>query len=130
MVGVAQRDRAAHDARGSPPRSHNHRRNRILGCNAGPSAIDGGAGDSIDVRHTSDVESAVTAFARTPNGGLIVTADPAAIVHRELIIALAARYRFLPCTRIAISSQVAAWFPTVSTILISFAKQHRIWIAY
>jgi ABC-type uncharacterized transport system substrate-binding protein len=31
--------------------------------------------------------------ARMPMGGLIVTADPAAIVHREAIITLAARHR-------------------------------------
>jgi ABC-type uncharacterized transport system substrate-binding protein len=47
----------------------------------------------VDVRHTSDIERAVAAFARTPNGGLIVTADPAAIAHREAIITLAARHR-------------------------------------
>ena len=47
----------------------------------------------VDVRHTSDIERAVAAFARTPNSGLIVTADPAAIVHREAIIALGARHR-------------------------------------
>ena len=47
----------------------------------------------VDVRHTSDIERAVATFARTPNSGLIVTADPAAIVHREAIIALAARHR-------------------------------------
>ncbi len=48
---------------------------------------------SVDVRVTSDIEQAIAAFARTPNGGLIVTADPAAIAHRELIIALASRHR-------------------------------------
>ena len=47
----------------------------------------------VDVRQTSDIERAVAAFARTPNSGLIVTADPTAIVHREGIIALAARHR-------------------------------------
>jgi ABC-type uncharacterized transport system substrate-binding protein len=47
----------------------------------------------VDVRHTSDIERAVASFARTPNGGLIVTADPAAIVHREAITTLAARHR-------------------------------------
>ena len=47
----------------------------------------------IDVRQTGDLERAVAAFARTSNGGLIVTADPAAIVHREAIIMLAARHR-------------------------------------
>jgi putative tryptophan/tyrosine transport system substrate-binding protein len=41
----------------------------------------------------SDLARAVAAFARTPNGGLIVTADPAAIAHREAIITLAARHR-------------------------------------
>src|SRR5262249_6845342 len=46
----------------------------------------------VDVRTTSDIERAVAAFARTPMGGLIVTADPAAIVHREAIITLAARH--------------------------------------
>jgi hypothetical protein len=34
--------------------------------------------------------SAVAAFARAPNGGLIVTASPAALLHRERIISLAA----------------------------------------
>jgi len=47
----------------------------------------------VDVRTTSDIERAVAAFARTPMGGLVVTADPAAIVHREAIITLAARHR-------------------------------------
>jgi putative ABC transport system substrate-binding protein len=47
----------------------------------------------IDVRDTSDLARAVAALARTPNGGLIVTADPAAIAHREAIITLAARHR-------------------------------------
>jgi putative ABC transport system substrate-binding protein len=47
----------------------------------------------VDVRAASDIERAVAAFARTPMGGLIVTADPAAIVHREAIITLAARHR-------------------------------------
>jgi putative ABC transport system substrate-binding protein len=47
----------------------------------------------VDVRTTSELERAVAAFARTPMGGLIVTADPAAIVHREAIITLAARHR-------------------------------------
>ena len=45
----------------------------------------------VDVRAESDIERAIAGFARTPNGGLIVTPDPAAIAHRELIIALASR---------------------------------------
>jgi putative tryptophan/tyrosine transport system substrate-binding protein len=39
------------------------------------------------------VESALAAFARSPNGGLIVTGSALTIVRRDLIIALAARYR-------------------------------------
>jgi putative ABC transport system substrate-binding protein len=32
-------------------------------------------------------------FARTPNGGLIIAGSPAAVVHRNLIITLAARHQ-------------------------------------
>jgi putative tryptophan/tyrosine transport system substrate-binding protein len=38
-------------------------------------------------------EAAVNAFARAPNGGLIVLPDVSTVHHRELIIALAARHR-------------------------------------
>ena len=47
----------------------------------------------VDVRDAGEIERAVTAFAPSSNGGLIVTANTGAIVHRELIITLAARYR-------------------------------------
>jgi len=47
----------------------------------------------IDVRIASEIERAVTAFARSSNGGLIVLAGATAIRHRELIIALAARHK-------------------------------------
>jgi ABC-type uncharacterized transport system substrate-binding protein len=47
----------------------------------------------VDVRDAGEIERAVTAFARTANGGLIVTGSAAAIVHRELITTLAARHR-------------------------------------
>jgi putative ABC transport system substrate-binding protein len=36
---------------------------------------------------------AVTAFARSANGGLIVTASALSVVHRDLIITLAARHK-------------------------------------
>jgi putative tryptophan/tyrosine transport system substrate-binding protein len=47
----------------------------------------------IDVRDVPEIERAVTAFARSGNGGLIVTASPLGTRHRDLIIALAARHR-------------------------------------
>jgi len=47
----------------------------------------------VNVRDPGEIERAVAAFARTPNGGLILTASALASVHRELIIALAARHK-------------------------------------
>ena len=47
----------------------------------------------VDVRDAGEIERAVTAFARSPNGGLIVTASALAAVHRELIVTLAARHK-------------------------------------
>jgi putative ABC transport system substrate-binding protein len=47
----------------------------------------------LDVRDASEIERAVTAFAREPNGGLIVTLSGLSISYRELIVALAARHR-------------------------------------
>jgi ABC-type uncharacterized transport system substrate-binding protein len=46
-----------------------------------------------DLRDAGEIERAVTTFAGRPNGGLIVTGAALAIVHRELIIALAARHK-------------------------------------
>jgi ABC-type uncharacterized transport system substrate-binding protein len=40
-----------------------------------------------------DIERAIAAFARGPNDGLIVTSSTLALVHRDLIIALAASHR-------------------------------------
>jgi putative ABC transport system substrate-binding protein len=47
----------------------------------------------IDVRDPANIERAVAAFARTANGGMIVTASTSSVVNRDLIIALAARYK-------------------------------------
>jgi putative ABC transport system substrate-binding protein len=47
----------------------------------------------VDVRDAGDIERAVAAFARAPNGGLIVTASAEAVVHRDLIVSLAARHQ-------------------------------------
>ena len=47
----------------------------------------------VDVRDAPEIERAVTAFARSGNGGLIVTASAVATRHRDLIVTLAARHR-------------------------------------
>jgi ABC-type uncharacterized transport system substrate-binding protein len=47
----------------------------------------------IDMREADEIERAVTAFARSSNGGLIVTAGSGSVIHRDLIIKLAARHQ-------------------------------------
>jgi ABC-type uncharacterized transport system substrate-binding protein len=47
----------------------------------------------VNMRDAGEIEGAVTAFARSPNGGLIVPAGGSAQLHRNLIITLAARHR-------------------------------------
>jgi putative ABC transport system substrate-binding protein len=47
----------------------------------------------VGLRDASEIERAVTAFGRSANGGLIVLAAPLSIVHRDLIINLAAQHR-------------------------------------
>jgi len=47
----------------------------------------------VDVRDAGEIERAVTAFARGDNGGLIATGSALTVLHRELIITLAARHR-------------------------------------
>jgi len=47
----------------------------------------------INVREADEVERAVSGFAQSPNGGLIVTPGALAVSHSELIIALAARHK-------------------------------------
>jgi putative tryptophan/tyrosine transport system substrate-binding protein len=47
----------------------------------------------VNLRDAGEIGRAITAFARTPNGGLVVTASALSVVHRGLIVALAARYK-------------------------------------
>ena len=47
----------------------------------------------IDPRDADEIERAVATFARSANGGLIVTASPLAGVHRDLIFTLAAQHK-------------------------------------
>jgi putative tryptophan/tyrosine transport system substrate-binding protein len=47
----------------------------------------------VSVRDATEIERAVTAFAQSANGGLILTASASSALHRDLIITLAARYK-------------------------------------
>jgi ABC transporter substrate binding protein len=45
------------------------------------------------MRDAGEIEQSVETFARSPNGGLIVTAGGEAVRHRDLIVTLAVRHK-------------------------------------
>ena len=47
----------------------------------------------LPVRNAADIENAVDTLVREPSGGLVLPTDVTTIVHRDLIVALAARHR-------------------------------------
>src|SRR5262249_28784901 len=47
----------------------------------------------VNGRDASEIERGVTAFARSPNGGVIVTGSALAYGHRDLVVTLAARHK-------------------------------------
>jgi putative ABC transport system substrate-binding protein len=47
----------------------------------------------IDVQEAGGIEGAVSAFAQSPNGGMITGVSAAALNHKDLIIKLATQYR-------------------------------------
>jgi putative ABC transport system substrate-binding protein len=70
----------------------------------------------IDVRNASDMEHAITAFSRRQHGGLIASTDPSTIAHRDLILALAARYQLpavYPFRYIVAKGGLAAYGPDI-----------------
>jgi putative tryptophan/tyrosine transport system substrate-binding protein len=48
---------------------------------------------TLNKSDANEIERAVAAFARAPNGGLIVTGGGPALFHRDLIVTLAARHK-------------------------------------
>ena len=46
-----------------------------------------------NIRDPREIERAVAAFARLASGGLVVTSSPLTVVHGDLIVALADRYK-------------------------------------
>jgi len=71
----------------------------------------------INLRDTGEIERAVAAFARSPNGGLVVTANAWSATHRDLIVALAARHQ-LPAV------YVNRAYPTVGGLISYGADFH------
>jgi putative ABC transport system substrate-binding protein len=62
----------------------------------------------IKLRDAAQIEQDVTRFANSPNGGLILTSSPLAVVHQNLVVALAARHNFRRSTTDATLSRAAA----------------------
>jgi putative tryptophan/tyrosine transport system substrate-binding protein len=48
---------------------------------------------TFSVRNAAEITDTIDAFANKPNGGLVVLPNPVAVVHRELIAALATKHR-------------------------------------
>jgi len=66
----------------------------------------------VDIRNAGEIERAVTEFARSVNGGLILTSSALANVHRDLIIRLAPNSGCPQSTRSASSRAPAVSPPT------------------
>jgi len=47
----------------------------------------------INMSDATEIERGISDFAREANGGLVASASPLAVTHRELIVTLAARYK-------------------------------------
>jgi ABC-type uncharacterized transport system substrate-binding protein len=47
----------------------------------------------VNMLDAGEIERAIAAFARSPNGGMILTGSALAMIHRDLIITLAARHK-------------------------------------
>jgi putative ABC transport system substrate-binding protein len=47
----------------------------------------------VNVRDPSEIERELAGFARSPNGGLIVTGSAGALIHRDLLVRLAAQHK-------------------------------------
>ena len=60
---------------------------RQFGAHPGRGTVAGDERDPVNMRDADEIERAVAAFARSPNGGLVVTAVRGG-GHRDLIIAL------------------------------------------
>ena len=81
MAGTAQEDCAEHDASGGPSGSQPRRRDRPVGRIQSVAPSLGVEVNPVNMRDASEIERAVAAFARDPNGGLIVTAS--GLAHRS-----------------------------------------------
>ena len=65
------------------------------------------------VAGATDIERGIEAFSRAPNGGLLLPTDGTTIVHRDLVIALAAHGLMdLVHGSVIANPGVPAWWPS------------------
>jgi putative ABC transport system substrate-binding protein len=57
---------------------------------------------AVNLGDAAEIERAIVAFGREPNGGLILTASALGTIHRDLIVALAARLQAARDLRLAL----------------------------
>ena len=93
MVGIVERDRTQRYACSGASRSSHTPGDRTIRCHPGFGAPLGLNVSAINVRDPREIERAVATFARLANGGLVATASPGTVLHRDLIVALADRYK-------------------------------------
>src|SRR5262245_11217906 len=93
MGGAAQADRAKRDAGGSRSDATISSGSGQFGAIQTVAPSLGVEGKPVNVRDAGEIERAVSAFARSPKSGLIVTGGVLAVVHRKLIVELAARHK-------------------------------------
>jgi putative ABC transport system substrate-binding protein len=74
------------------------------------------------VENATDIERAIGSFASAPNGGLVLIPDVSATVHRDLVIALAARHR-LPAVYYARMFAAAGGLMSYGSDLVDMFRQ-------
>jgi putative tryptophan/tyrosine transport system substrate-binding protein len=67
---------------------------------------------SVAFRDGSEIERALAEFSQTPNRGLLVLPDSSTVLHRDLIVGLAARHRIPAIYPSARSSRAAGFLTT------------------
>src|SRR5262249_40291514 len=93
MAGVAQRDRTPCHASGGHSGSRRGHRCWQLGAIQSVAPSLGVELRPLGARDAGEIERVITGFARSPNDGLIVTGSTLVVVHRNLIVTLAARHK-------------------------------------
>ena len=93
MAGTAQTNRAARNASGGPSRSRHRGRDRSVRRNPVRGAVGWRRGEPDQPNQRGRDRERSHCIRALPNGGLISTASALSLIHQNLIITLAARYK-------------------------------------